>query len=52
MAKVHAHIANGANPALVAPSINSANAILKERRARKNLGFAMNGAKILRLAMR
>ena len=34
VAKLHAHIANGADPALVAPSINSANAILKERRAR------------------
>ena len=40
MAKLHAHIANGADPALVAPSINSANAILKERRARKDHGEA------------
>ena len=38
--KLHAHIANGADPALVAPSINSANAILKERRARKDDGEA------------
>ena len=36
VAKLHAHIANGADPVLVAPSINSANAILKERRARKD----------------
>ena len=38
--KLHAHIANGADPALVAPSINSANEILKERRARKDDGEA------------
>ena len=35
VAKLHTHVANGADPALVAPSINSANAILKERRAQK-----------------
>ena len=41
VAKLHAHIANGADPALVAPSINSANAILKERRVRKDDGEAV-----------
>ena len=40
VASLHAEIANGADPALVAPSINSANAILKERRARKDDGEA------------
>ena len=40
VATLHAEIANGADPALVAPSINSANAILKERRARKDDGEA------------
>ena len=38
VATLHARIANGADPALVAPSINSANAILKERRAQKDCG--------------
>ena len=38
VAKLHAHVANGADPALVAPHINSANAILKERRAQKDRG--------------
>ena len=42
VATLHAEIANGADTALVAPSINSANAILKERRARKDLGEAEN----------
>ena len=42
MATLHARITNGANPALVAPSINSANAILNERRARKDDGEAQN----------
>ena len=37
---LHVRIANGANPALVAPHINSANAILKKRRARKDDGEA------------
>ena len=36
VASLHAEIADGADPALVAPSINSANAILKERRARND----------------
>ena len=40
VATLHARIANGANPALVAPHINSANAILKKRRARKDDGEA------------
>ena len=40
VAKLHAHIANGADPALVAPHINSANAILKQRRAPKDHGAA------------
>ena len=40
VASLHAEIADGADPALVAPSINSANAILKERRARKDDGEA------------
>ena len=40
VAKLHAHVANGADPALVAPSINSANAILRERRVRKDHGEA------------
>ena len=40
VASLHVEIANGADPALVAPSINSANAILKERRARKDDGEA------------
>ena len=40
VAKLHAYIANGADPALVAPHINSANAILKRRRARKDDGEA------------
>ena len=40
VATLHARITNGANPALVAPSINSANAILKKRRARKDDGEA------------
>ena len=40
VAQLHADIANGADPALVAPSINSANAILKERRAPKDHGEA------------
>jgi hypothetical protein len=35
VATLHARIANGANPALVAPHINSANAILRKRRAQK-----------------
>ena len=38
VASLHADIANGADPALVAPHINSANAILKERRAQKDRG--------------
>ena len=42
VASLHADIANGADPALVAPHINSANAILKERRARNDLGEAEN----------
>ena len=42
VATLHAEIADGADPALVAPSINSANAILKERRARKDHGEAEN----------
>ena len=42
VAKLHAHIANGADPALVAPHINSANAILKQRRAPKDHGAADN----------
>ena len=42
VASLHAEIANGADPALVAPSINSANAILNERRARKDDGEAQN----------
>ena len=42
VAELHAHVANGADPALVAPSINSANAILSERRARKDEGEAEN----------
>ena len=40
VASLHAEIADGADPALVAPSINSANAILKERRAPKDHGEA------------
>ena len=40
VASLHAEIADGADPALVAPSINSANAILNERRARKDDGEA------------
>ena len=39
---LHAEIADGADPALVAPSINSANAILKKRCARKDDGVAEN----------
>ena len=47
VATLHARITNGANPALVAPSINSANAILENRRAPKDHGEARsveNGA--------
>ena len=40
VAKLHAHIANGANPALVAPHINTANEMLNERRAQKDHGEA------------
>ena len=39
---LHAEIANGADPALVAPSINTANAILKRRRVRTDHGEAEN----------
>ena len=42
VASLHAEIADGADPALVAPSINSANAILKERRARHDSGEAQS----------
>ena len=38
--KLHAFIADGADPALLAPHINSANAMLRERRARKDHGEA------------
>ena len=40
VASLHAEITDGADPALVAPSINRANKILKERRARKDDGEA------------
>ena len=40
VAKLHSYVTNGADPALVAPHINSANAMLKERRARKDDGEA------------
>ena len=36
--KLHALIADGADPAMLAPHINSANEILGERRARKDHG--------------
>ena len=42
VAMLHAEIADGADPALVAPSINSANAILKKRCARKDDDVAEN----------
>ena len=40
VASLHAEIADGADPALVAPSINRANKILEERRAQKDSGEA------------